>query len=280
MDQRPTFSRPVKPRSNRFFAALFLLLSLVDLKKSSQNNIITMSLPVDQTLIDTFPKTMAWRFEPDGGHPRRVTAKGGADLRVYFIKSEAKLRLYMKGGDRSWDLAVLNTNVPLNNVITRKKPNCYVFKEWSATEQGREAGRRDIITIQLDSFESSFRFVSYFLMAAKQTEKQIGALFPPPTVRAPLRIQQLSQQQQRRDHQEDEEEEVAEDVDDDKSVDLLGDDDTGDDDEDTLGTLTDKNIRHEKADDDDDDDDDNNGHLGFADCSQQHVFIGMSNLRL
>ena len=236
-----------------------------------------MSLPVDETLIDTFPNTMAWRYKADGAGYNPVTPKEGADLCVHFIKSSTKLLLHMKEGDRIYDLVVLNTLVPFNNVIlpAGNKSNRYVFKDWSPTEQGREPGKRSMIMIQFDSFKKSFRFISYFLLAANQDADTIRALFPPPPLRTPLRVQQSSQQQ-RRFQQEDEEEEVVEVVaeDDNKSVDLLGGDDTTtDDDEDTLGTLNDNNEAE-------DDDDESNGHLGFADCSQQHVFIGVSNLQL
>jgi hypothetical protein len=191
----------------------------------------------------------------------------------------------VKEGDRIWDVLVLNTFVPYGMPIEPvvKHPNHHVFKDWSATEPGRKPGKRDVIVLELDSLGNAFRFFSYFSLATNQD--MMRALF-----QLSQQQQQQQQQQLRRGHEEDEEEEVVggDDVivddDDDKSVDLLGDDDAADaadDDEHTLGALTDINVRHEDADDDDDDEDDEHeGHLGFADCSQQHVFSGMSNLRL
>ena len=236
-----------------------------------------MALPVVETFIGTLPNTKAWRYNEDGSL-RLVTAKGGVDLCVRLVQGlKLRLRLYMKEGDRIWDVLVLNTFVPYGMPIEPvvNHPNRYVFKDWSATEPGRKPGKRDVIMIELDSLGNTFRCFSYFSLATNQD--MMRALF------------QSSQQQLRRGHEEVEEEEVVGDVvidddddDDDKSVDLLGDDDAvdaTDDDEDTLGTLTDINVRHDDA-DDDDSDDEHEGHLGFADCSQQHTFSGMSNLRL
>jgi hypothetical protein len=233
--------------------------------KSLQNNNITMtSNPNEALLIDTFPNTIAWRHDTDGTL-RPITMEGGVDLWVHFIESETKLRLRMKEGteiDASW---ILNTYVPKNNVFLRYKkanrPNMYIFKDWSATEPGRNPGQRDMFIVEFDSLENSFRFVSYFMMAATQEISEIQELFPlPPAVRTPP---------QQDEEREVEEEDVVDD--DDKSQDLLA---TDDEDDDTLGSINDNNIRHEEA------DDDNDEHLGFVDCSQQHVFHGMSNLRL
>jgi hypothetical protein len=249
-----------------------------------------MSLPVDEeTLIDTITNTMAWHYEA-GGSLRRVTAVGGVDLQVHFIKSSTNIRLRMKEGrefDASW---ILNTFVPFDNPIgPGRKQNSHIFKHWTATEPGREPGKRDLIFIQFDSFQKSLRFVAYYSMAANQEPDKIRAHFPPPpTVHTPaLVVQQealalflaplVRPPLQHGHHQEDEEEEDKEDVidahddDDDTSVDLLA--ATDDDEDSTLGgSLTDNDVRHEDADDDDDDDDESNGHLGFVDCSQQHVF--------
>jgi hypothetical protein len=231
----------------------------------------------NEVLIDTFPNTTAWRYTADGT-VRRLTMEGGVDLWVHFIESEAKLRLRMQEGTEIDSFWILNTYVPNNNVILRyqNRPNMYIFKDWSATEPGRNPGQRDMFIVRFDSLENSFRFVSYFMMAATKKISEIREFFPrPPAVRTPpppTTLQVLAQQQSQQDEEQEVDEDVVDDVD--TSQDLLA---TDDEDDDTLGSINDDNVRHEEA---DDDDDENDEHLGFVDCSQQHIFRRMSNLRL
>jgi hypothetical protein len=234
-----------------------------------------MSHPADdEALVGTFANTLAWLYEANG-RQRSVTAAGGVDLIVHFIKKETKLRVRMKERDCITAMWILNTYVPFDNPIgPGHKPNSYIFKHWSATEAGREPGKKDYIMVQFDCFPKAFQFVSIFMLAATQEAD---------TIRRKLYYQPAVSQHQRRHEEEEVDEDVVDDDDedgnDDENVDDNDDEDNDDDDDEDNDDNDDDDDASKSVDllasdndDDDDDDGDGNGRLGYADCSQLHFF--------